>query len=174
MLFWRDWAKPRKCFSKLSVPAGVWIEHLSHGSQKQRCLVWWQHLFSTRAKHYCHNSGHYHRPGLYLKHGVSDTGFGLRLRMESTQLGPADKASLVLRNIKSTWVGSTWRRRQNRVRNCVSNKRTMDNAQNCVGCVNIPSLQTCTSHYWTRSVDVMCLLWGTNIIRILNKRLEDG
>jgi hypothetical protein len=36
-----------------------------------------------------------HRPVLYLKHNVSETGFYLRLQVEPTQLGPMDTISLL-------------------------------------------------------------------------------
>jgi hypothetical protein len=37
-----------------------------------------------------------HRPVLYLKHDVSETGFCLRLQVEITQVGPIERASLCL------------------------------------------------------------------------------
>jgi hypothetical protein len=35
-----------------------------------------------------------HRPVLYLKHGVREIGFCLRLQMEPVQTGPIERASL--------------------------------------------------------------------------------
>jgi hypothetical protein len=38
-----------------------------------------------------------HHPVLYRKHGISETGFSLRLQEEPTQVGPLERASLCLR-----------------------------------------------------------------------------
>jgi hypothetical protein len=44
-----------------------------------------------------------HRPVFYLKHNVSETGFCLRLHVETTQIGAVGRANLSRR----TAVGST-------------------------------------------------------------------
>jgi hypothetical protein len=62
-----------------------------------------------------------HRSAFYLKHKVSETGFFLRFYVLPTQVGPIGRASPCLRSggqglalsIGPTWVGSSWRRRQN-------------------------------------------------------------
>jgi hypothetical protein len=43
-----------------------------------------------------------HRPVLFKTHNVSETGFCLRLQVESTQLGPIDRASPSLRTLAPT------------------------------------------------------------------------
>jgi hypothetical protein len=54
-----------------------------------------------------------HRPIFYFKH-FSGTGFCLRLQVETTHLGPMDRASLrrqrLALSIWPNWVDSTWRR----------------------------------------------------------------
>jgi hypothetical protein len=46
-----------------------------------------------------------HRPVIYLKRNVSETGFCLRLQAKPTQLGPIDRASLYLQaSIQTQWV----------------------------------------------------------------------
>jgi hypothetical protein len=48
-----------------------------------------------------------HRPVFYLKHDVSETGFCLHLRVELTQLGPIDTASLCLWPHCHWWCSSS-------------------------------------------------------------------
>jgi hypothetical protein len=49
-----------------------------------------------------------HRPVFYLKHGVSETGFFLRLQVEPTQSVSASVSGLAL-SIRSNYAGCTWR-----------------------------------------------------------------
>jgi hypothetical protein len=64
-----------------------------------------------------------HRPILYLKYDASETGFGLRLLVEHTQLGPIDRASLCLRTAATTSVVLIYS-----LKPCVLNER-QDNGQ---------------------------------------------
>jgi hypothetical protein len=66
--------------------------------------------------------------------------------------------SLQSRSAGLNLVGTTWRRRKSSLINFVLKDTTMDNVKNCDSYVNIPLT------HWARSGDVMCFLWGTNII----------
>jgi hypothetical protein len=45
------------------------------------------------------------RPVFYFKHDVSETGFSLRPQVESTQVGPIDRAIVFLRTPATTLLG---------------------------------------------------------------------
>jgi hypothetical protein len=81
-----------------------------------------------------------HRPVFYLKHHVSEAGFCLRLKVEPTQISPAERAILCLRTETETYSFS-WAHlsrfhlemeTESSLQNAVyyMNDRTMDNVQN--------------------------------------------
>jgi hypothetical protein len=61
--------------------------------------LWWRYINMTITI-----LGIIHRPVYYLKH-VSETRFCLRLQVETTQIGPIDRASVCLRTPATTQIG---------------------------------------------------------------------
>jgi hypothetical protein len=95
-----------------------------------------------------------HHP-ILIKTKVSETGFCLRLQVETTHFGPINKAG-------SNWVGSAWRRRLNSVSEmtCVlheNQNRSMDNVQKNNICITF----SCSVHLhvsYFRETCVLCSL----------------
>jgi hypothetical protein len=91
-----------------------------------------------------------HRPVLYVKHDVSETGFCLRPQVKLTQLDPIDRATPCLRrwglvvSIRVKRKACTWGRRQNIVSETyyfTLKFRTTDNVQKFNNCIDTPLSQ---------------------------------
>jgi hypothetical protein len=95
-----------------------------------------------------------HRPVFYLKRDISESKFCLRFQVETTQVGPIDRASRETETSSFYWdhlcrfhlkteTESSFRNVVFKIKH-----RTMDNGQSCYSYINIPLSQSYGSYLW--------------------------